>query len=368
MICKLKKTFYNLKQTFKIWFKIFIEFLKFLKYQIIFENSNVYHYKSKIYVIIYVNDLLILKFNRLKIANFKQKFSKRFRIIDLNSIVHYLKLKIQRNRTTKIIRFNQKFYLRKIITNFNFNNLKKVENFINSKIILKFIFENFIVIDLYKIRYQFAINSLMYFMLKTRLNITFEIFQISRFVFNFIDDHWIAIQRIFRYLKKYFDLKLIYCDEKFLNYTNANWTKNKNKKSIENYLYKFEKTTINWNNKRQNTIVLFNCEIEYMTTFETIKEILWMRRLLKKFDYFESQTMIIQIDNKSVIILIENSMHHDKTKHIEIRYHFIKKKMIEKFIRLKFVFIKNQVVDELIKFLIEKTFNKFIKNFELKFV
>ena len=78
--------------------------------------------------------------------------------------------------------------------------------------------------------------------------------------------------------------------------------------------------------------------------------------------------MIIQIDNKSVIILIENSMHHDKTKHIEIRYHFIKKKMIEKFIRLKFVFIKNQVVDELIKFLIEKTFNKFIKNLELKFV
>ena len=93
-----------------------------------------------------------------------------------------------------------------------------------------------------------------------------------------------------------------------------------------------------------------------------------MRRLLKKFDYFESQTMIIQIDNKNVIILIENSMHHDKTKYIEIRYHFIKKKMIEKFIRLKFVFIKNQVVDELIKFLIEKTFNKFIKNLELKFV
>ena len=97
-------------------------------------------------------------------------------MIDLNSIIHYLKLKIQRNRVAKIIRFNQKFYLRKIITNFNFNDLKKIENFMNSKIILKSIFENFIVIDSHKIRYQFAINSLIYFMLKTRSNIIFEIF------------------------------------------------------------------------------------------------------------------------------------------------------------------------------------------------
>ena len=366
MICKLRKALYDLKQTSKIWFKTLIEFLKFLKYHVILEDSNVYHHESKVYVVIYVDDLLILEFNRSGIANLKRKLSERFCMIDLDSIAHYLELKIQRNRATKIIRLSQKFYLRKIIVDFNFSDLRKAENFMNSKVTLQSTFENFIVIDSHKIRYQSAIDSLMYFMLRTRSDIAFEVSQILRFAFNLTDDHWTAIQRIFRYLKKYFDLKLIYCDEELLNYTDANWAKNNDRKSTESYLYKLEKTTISWNNKRQNTIALFSCEIEYMTASEATKKTLWMRRLLKEFDYFESQTVIIQVDNKSAIALTENSMHHDKTKHIEIRYHFIREKVIEELIRLKFVFIKNQVADGLIKLLAGEAFSKFIKNLGLE--
>ena len=93
-----------------------------------------------------------------------------------------------------------------------------------------------------------------------------------------------------------------------------------------------------------------------------------MRRLLNKFDYEKSQQMIIQVDNKSVIALVENSMHHDKTKHIEIRYHFIKEKIIEELIKFIFVFIKDEVVDELTKSLIDETFIKFIKELSLTII
>ena len=93
-----------------------------------------------------------------------------------------------------------------------------------------------------------------------------------------------------------------------------------------------------------------------------------MRRLLNKFDYEESQRVIIQIDNKSVIALVENSMHHDKTKHIEIRYHFIREKVIEKLIKLTFVFTKDEVADELTKSLIDETFIKFIKELSLTII
>ena len=126
-------------------------------------------------------------------------------------------------------------------------------------------------------------NSLMYFMLKTRSNITFSISQISRFSSNSTFAHWTIVQRIFKYLKQYFTLKLIYQKENLLNYTNANWARDNDKKSIEKYLYKLEKATINWSFKRQTTIALFNCEAKYMITFKTTKEALWMRRLLNEF-------------------------------------------------------------------------------------
>ena len=90
-----------------------------------------------------------------------------------------------------------------------------------------------------------------------------------------------------------------------------------------------------------------------------------MRRLLNEFDHEKSQQVIIQVDNKSVIALVENSMHHDKIKHIEIRYHFIREKIIEELIKLIFVSTKDEVVDELTKSLIDETFIKYIKKLKL---
>ena len=73
----------------------------------------------------------------------------------------------------------------------------------------------------------------MYLMLETRSNIIFAISQISRFAFNSIEKHWIVVQKIFRYLKKYSNLRLIYDNEKLLVYTNVNWTRdNKNQLKI----------------------------------------------------------------------------------------------------------------------------------------
>ena len=93
-----------------------------------------------------------------------------------------------------------------------------------------------------------------------------------------------------------------------------------------------------------------------------------MRRLLNEFDHEKSQQVIIQVDNKSVIALVENSMHHDKIKHIEIRYHFIREKIIEELIKLIFVSTKDEVVDELTKSLIDETFIKYIKKLRLTII
>ena len=90
-----------------------------------------------------------------------------------------------------------------------------------------------------------------------------------------------------------------------------------------------------------------------------------MRRLLNKFDYEKFQQVIIQVNNKSAIVLIENSIYYSRTKYIEIRYHFIREKVIERLIKFIFVFTKDKVVNELTKLLTGEIFIKFIKKLNL---
>ena len=341
MICKLNKTLYDLKQISRVRFKILTNFLIFLSYHAIFEDFRVYRQNSEMYEIIYVDDLLITKFNKEKIVVFKQKLSERFHITDLKFVVYYLDLKVHRDRRNKIIRISQIIYLRKIMTDLNMHNFKRIEKSMNSNLHLESIFKDFQSSEQHKIRYQSVVDSLMYLMFETRSDIVFAMSQVSRFSSCSTDEHWTIVQRIFRYLKKNFNFDLIYNNDELLIYTDANWTRDNDRKSIEEYFYKLEKVTVNWSKKRQNIIVLFNCETEYMTTFETIKKTLWMRRLLNEFDYQNFETMIIQVDNQNVIALIDNSMHHNKIKHIELKYYFIRKKIIEKFIKLIFVSTKN---------------------------
>ena len=95
-----------------------------------------------------------------------------------------MRLKIQRDRVIKIIRLNQKIYLRKILKNFNMIELKKANNLMNFDFVLESTSSDFKVENFDKIQYQLIVSFLMYFMLKTRSNITFLISQISRFSSN----------------------------------------------------------------------------------------------------------------------------------------------------------------------------------------
>ena len=136
-----------------------------------------------------MNNLLIIDLNKSNIADLKQKLSEKFKMSNLDPVSHYLGLEIQRDRTNKIIRLNQKIYLKKILANLNMIELRKASNSMNSSLVLELASNDFIVEDFDKVRYQFVVNSLMYLMLRTRSNIAFAISQVSRFATNSTQVH-----------------------------------------------------------------------------------------------------------------------------------------------------------------------------------
>jgi hypothetical protein len=98
-----------------------------------------------------------------------------------------------------------------------------------------------------------------------------------------------------------------------------------------------------------------------MTLSEAAKEAIWIREFLRELEFRsrDDQLVLIFADNKSAIDLIINPLYHKRTKHIEMRWHWIREMMNRKKITLRYLPISEMIADELIKPLPASAFSKF---------
>jgi hypothetical protein len=105
---------------------------------------------------------------------------------------------------------------------------------------------------------------------------------------------------------------------------------------------------------------LSSCEVEYMTLFEAAKEAIWIRQFLHELEFRDdNQFVLIFADNKNAIDLIINPLYHKRTKHIEVRWHWIREMVDRKKIILRYLPISEMIADGLIKSLPALAFSKF---------
>ncbi len=320
--------------------------------------------KNDIMIVIYVNDLIFTKLNLAIIFWLRNVLNDRFEMNDLDSCIYYLDMMIFRNRRFKLLIVNQSFYVEQMLRNHEMWDCKSLITFMNVSCRLIKIFDKYTVDKSLRISYQSILKSLMYIMLETRFDITYFISIISRYVFNFTQIHWQAIKRIFRYLRKTYQMKLMFREalRSLKDYTNLNWAEDQNiRRSISKYAFNVNNEIINWFSKRQSIVTLFICEIKYTKQTLAVKKIIWLRNLMIQLtndvEYF--QTIMIYEDDQNVIALIKNFQFHARTKHIDIQIHLIKEKVIEDFIDLIYVFIDQMITDDLTKSLIKEKFIQF---------
>ena len=96
--------------------------------------------------------------------------------------------------------------------------------------------------------------------------------------------------------------------------------------------------------KKQNFMSLSIAEAEYIAAGSCCTQLLWMKNLLYNYGILQD-TMCVFCDNTSAINLSKNLVQHSKSKHIEIRYHFIRDLVEDKVVCLKFIHTDNQKAD-----------------------
>jgi hypothetical protein len=175
--------------------------------------------------------------------------------------------------------------------------------------------------------YHQLIGSLMY-LVNTRPDISFAINSLSQFMVNARRVHWIAAKHVLCYLRCAVEYDLLYeCSDgvKLVGFTNVDWARCvEDRKSTSGCCFNTGLGIISCFSRQQCSMALRSAEVEYMIASLAACDALWLRKLLLGLFGHELEAIMIHCDNQSCIRFFENPVFHDRTKHIDIRYHFIR--------------------------------------------
>ena len=178
--------------------------------------------------------------------------------------------------------------------------------------------------------YRSAVGSLMFAMVATRPDLAFSVSEVSRFMDKPGSEHWTQVKRILKYLSTTKKLQLSYDGKQPLEviaYSDADWATEVDKqRSQTGCIITLCGGAISWKSQCQKTVALSTVEAEYMALATTIQEVIWIRNLLKELG-FDTQTTTVYEDNMGAIAVSKNPEHHGRTKHIDVRYHFIRERI-----------------------------------------
>ncbi|KAM1852115.1 hypothetical protein ACFX13_016080 [Malus domestica] len=106
-----------------------------------------------------------------------------------------------------------------------------------------------------------------------------------------------------------------------------------------------EDTAFTWMSKKQPIVTLSTCEAEYVAVTSCVCHAIWLRNLLKELSMPQEEPTEIYVDNKSAIALAKNPVFHDRSKHIDTRYHYIRECIARKDVPVEYVKSQDQVAD-----------------------
>ena len=206
-------------------------------------------------------------------------------------------------------------------------------------------------------------GALLYAANVTRMDIAYAAGMLCRYLDKPEEKHWDAGSRLVDYLRGTKEIGLKFTAKKEIThaalklsdlgleaFADADWAADKeNRASISGYVVKACGGPISWRSRKQKSIACSTMEAEYVSIAEACKEIVWIRALLKEIGFELDEPTTIFEDNNAAMELAINPEHHDRAKHIDIKYHFVRQIIRENIVKLDRVESADQQADGLTK-------------------
>lgn len=353
-VIKLNKALYGLKQAPITWNKTFTNVMLKLGLvptktdRCVFTNNN-----KTIIIAIYVDDGLAIAKDKQTLINILKCLRESFEIKIYENPENYIGLEISKD--TEGITLTQKVYTEMLLNKFNMNECKscRVPGNTEKKT------ETDMMLDT-EFPYRELVGGLLYLSTRTRPDIAHAVHEASKKIEKPDRLDVIAVKKILRYLAGTKDKGISFkkgCNDFMLNaYCDADYANDTvTRRSTSGYVLLLSDGPISWCSRRQPIVALSSTEAEFIAAAECCKEILYVKSLLNEL-ISGKINIIMNIDNQSAIQLIKTGSFNKRSKHIDVRYHFIHEQFVKGNINVKYCSTDQQVADILTKPLLKNKF------------
>lgn len=358
-VCKLKKALYGLRESPRDWYECFHEFMTSIN----FRRSD-YDYciytgcvnKAKIFLCLYVDDILICGENVNEIKEVKNMLKNRFRMKDLGKVKQYLGIDIEYDPKQKKMTLSQGKYIESLAEKFNVKEAKKYETPMEQNLSL----EPGEVND--NLRYRSLIGALLYVASGTRPDVSYSVNYLSRFQNCYSDIHYKYALRVLKYLYFTRNKKLSYddvFDESLDAFVDADWAADKNdRKSTTGIVIRVYNNPVMWKTHKQKIVSRASTHAEYYALADCVEEVLPVKGVLGDLGVAVKGPIKIFEDNSGAIALSKNGKFCKNSKHIDISYHFVYDYEKKGIIHVTKINTEDQLADILTKSLGKTKFQK----------
>ncbi|GJS24883.1 hypothetical protein Tco_0453515 [Tanacetum coccineum] len=216
--------------------------------------------------------------------------------------------------------------------------------------------------------YRGMIESLMY-LTSSRPDLIYEVCLCAQYQAKPTKKHLNAVKQIFRYLKGTINMGLWYSKDTNMSltaYSDVDHAECQDtRRSTSGSAQFLGDKLVSWSSKKQKSTAISSIEAEYIALSGCCAQILWMRSQLTDYG-FQFNKIPLYHDNKSAIALCRNNVQHSRSKHIDVRYHFIKEQVENGIVEFDFVRTEYQLTDIFTKPLPRERFNFLIKKLGMR--
>ncbi|RAL60079.1 hypothetical protein DID88_000705 [Monilinia fructigena] len=354
---KLKKSLYGLKQAPRVWWTVVRRFFKEIELEESTADPNLFIGKG-VYILLYVDDLLIIG-NRINVNSIKTTIGSRWKCKDLGDTSMFLGIQIERNRRDRSLKIHQSNYTKKVLHRFGIELTNTKDLPLPPGTVIRNADKSDLLCEDDKTFYLQIVGSTIYLSNCTRPDIAYAVGQLARVMQAPGENHLILAKHLLQYLAGTFPIGVVYSNRlnmlsyEYRIYTDSTWGSSEDRKSVQGVALIRYGGAIVWSSTKQKSTSLCTMEAEIIAANEGAKDIAWMEKLVKDLgERSEDEPFIptLYCDNESGVDWMQENKFHSKAKHIDIRWHYIRKDMVEaKRLRIVWIPGTDQTADTLTK-------------------
>jgi hypothetical protein len=354
LVCKLDKALYGIREAPRAWNALFNSWLVYFGFSQFSVDPAIFTIISSdfLYVlVVYMDESIIVGRFSPFIAAFKVVLSSHFDIDDLGPASWLLGCSITRGRLNHTLIFSQSQYVHNILEHFGMSTCSPNSTPMAAKLSTDSLLD--LPLDVKTFPFASLIGKLLYYANMTRPDISTSVSLLSRFMSSPTCRHWEQAKRILRYVSGTKDYCLTFTgfiSPEPLIWQDSSFADDVDRRSRNGFVTMMSGGSVSWSSRLQNNVALFTSKAEYMALTSSSQEAMFLRQLLPTVGLPITGPTATFEDNESCIALATDNMTTSKSKHIDIKYHYIRELVKQGSIRVLWCPTDDMLADSLTKF------------------